>query len=286
MESDTLRNYFQLCKKNDYDQIMYIIDNTNESSHTDDPQVQAVIKLKKYYKDEQVNPTDNLMDLYNKYHNMKGGDTLSSITSFLKKNVSADKLKSAALSSAKVIGSLLKSAAKTVYESAKKDPEGTVKFMRTIHESTTKVLINDIIKNEETKKTINDSFEKIFGVVLSSLKESGGKESVAPIVAKQTGGYDNYGSNYLDHNYGHNYETISRSRKPKSKYGSEYIAETYGSNYNQMGGDIDDYLSYNSDISQTSDADDDGMHYDNEGLYRNNVPVTNEESYEYQPYEF
>lgn len=291
MESDTLKNYFQLCKKNDYDQIVIIINGSHNPKYANDPQIQAINKLKKYYTEEQVDPVDNLLDLYNKYHVMKGGDTLSSITSFLKKNISMDKIKSAALSSAKVIGSLLKSAAKSVYESAKKDPEGTVKFMRTIHESTTKVLINDVIKSEDTKKTINDSFEKIFDVVLNSLKES----TVTPnVTVKQTGGYDNYGSNYLDHNYGHNYKKINNINKSNAKYGSEYINQIYGANYNQIGGDmddynqiggdIDDYISYDDNISQTSDMDNDGMQHNSDiNIHNNDI---NENTYEYQPYEY
>lgn len=288
MESDTLKKYFQLCKENDYNQIVFIIDNSENPKYSHDPHVQAVNKLKKYYSEEQVDPVDNLMDLYNRYHVMKGGDTLSSITNFLKKNVSVDKLKSAALSSAKVVGSLLKSAAKTVYESAKKDPEGTVKFMKTIHESTTKVLINDIIKNESTKKTINDSFEKIFNVVLESLKDSSGAgagagASVAP---KQVGGYDSYGSNYLDLNYRNDYKDIeSDMEKKKMKYGSDYINKNYGNNYKQIGGDINNYLSHDENISETSDMDTANM----EPVDFNpaNVPSENtDETFEYQPYEY
>ncbi|ARF09344.1 hypothetical protein Catovirus_2_293 [Catovirus CTV1] len=208
MNEQILKKYFDLCKKIDANDFSNIIKNIN---YNNAPQFDCIKHLLQHFGNNDQGK-QKLIELYNKYHTMKGGSTTKTITEYFKKNFTVDKIKSTLSSSAKLIGSLLKSAAKSLYKMAKENPDETMSLIKTIHNNTTAVLLSEVITDQDTKNEITAAFDEAFVLIDGALR-SGSK------ITEQKGGFDaDYSddnnsvySKYTDsdnQNYTENYESI------------------------------------------------------------------------------
>lgn len=295
MNKEILTNYFNLCKKldpADFSNLIQNIENKNilnNFSNLSSDDLDCIKKLLNHFGNNDQ-AKQELVSLYNKYYLKKGGDTsktLSSVTSFFKKNVTVDKVKSVAKSSAKLIGSFLKSSASVVYNYAVNNPKDTMDLIKFIHNNTTDVLLDDIIKDATTKQSIRDGFNKVFvaldGALKAAAAEKDKTKNEQTNIEEKKGGYHNddeeedlnnqqYGGQYSDTSddnsnfddqigsrYGDNYNSDNDSEVQYDdedtsdfddyQYGGQYD-EDYSSNFNdyQQGGNYNDYNdNYNSD---------------------------------------
>lgn len=324
MNEETLKNYFQICKKfdpKDFYNILQNIENRNFNNfpNLNSEEIECIQKLKNYFGNNDK-AKQELMNLYTQYHLVKGGATssksLSSISDFFKKNLSADKIKSTVTSSAKLVGSLLKSSASVIYKYAESNPDGTVDFIKTIHNNTTKVLLDDIIKDDKTKTNINNAFEKIFESIRGALKgaattnpnpEEKSAETPGEIPKKQKGGYynDDEEEDLMNFNDDYNVQTGGRNQysgmnmsKNNQLYNENYNNDNFGNqNYsnatsdfdnNQDGGAIDDNTSYFDSYQDGGAIDDNTSDYDNYqqgGQYEDDYNDNNiSDNYNYEAY--
>lgn len=186
MDEYTLKSFFKICKKIEPNKFYTIINNIENqnylSKNLNIKELSCIRNLATYYGDLEV-AKNNMMMLYAKYHNLKNNNIVGGAS--LKDKINIKTLKTVASKSAEIIGKLIKKTAVYIYNFAKENPDQAMDFVKLIHKNTTEPLINVLIKDETTQKTINDLFEQIFKIA----KESITKKSVSK--PSQTGGINN-----------------------------------------------------------------------------------------------